>query len=238
MNVGACTTVGDQILRSALARSTYGVNGQGVRVGIISDGVDHWTSSRDYGDLPSTFQVLNNRYHAWYGGYYDEGTAMSEIVYDIAPGASLSFSDAGNSEASFNSSIDALINAGCNVIVDDIIYLSERMFEDGAIAQHVDQVTASGVRYISSAWNQATDTWDAQSVDANKNNWMEFSGSDETNAITVPPASQSPYNRLRVVLQWANQYYKSADGCYYFWSRILATQHLWYIHRYSLKWVR
>jgi hypothetical protein len=69
-------------------------------------------------------------------GSGDEGTAMLEIVHDLAPGAQLYFATAVNSDASFAANILALKNTyGCDVIVDDVTYLAEGAFQDGPIAQ-------------------------------------------------------------------------------------------------------
>lgn len=38
-NVGSVTTQGDTVLQSANVRSSYGVNGSGIRIGVISDGI-------------------------------------------------------------------------------------------------------------------------------------------------------------------------------------------------------
>ncbi len=80
---------------------------------------------------------------------------MLEIVHDIAPGAALGFATATTSEASFAQNILDLRNLrGCNIIVDDIIYLDESPFQDGPVAQAVNQVTTSGALYFSSAGNE------------------------------------------------------------------------------------
>ena len=50
--------------------------------------------------------------------------------------------------------IKALANtAGANIIVDDIGYPDEPMFQDGLISQAIDTVTAQGVTYFSAAGN-------------------------------------------------------------------------------------
>jgi hypothetical protein len=72
---GAVNTPGDAILGAAAARSAFGVTGAGVKVGVISDGVDHLADSVMSHDLPDGVQVLAP-------GSGDEGTALLEIVHD------------------------------------------------------------------------------------------------------------------------------------------------------------
>ena len=48
-----------------------------------------------------------------------------------------------------------------NIIVDDVLYFAEPMFQDGIIAQAVDAVAAPGVSYFSSAGNQARKSYEA-----------------------------------------------------------------------------
>ena len=85
----------------------------------------------------------------------DEGTAMLEILHDIAPGAELGFATAFTSDRQFADNIRALrFDAGCDVLVDDILYFNESPFQDGPIAQAVNDVTADGALYFSSAGNE------------------------------------------------------------------------------------
>jgi hypothetical protein len=143
---GSVVTQGDIIHQTDEVRTNYSQSGTGIKIGVISDGVDNISSAKNSGDLPQGITVLSNSV----GG--DEGTAMLEIIYDMVPGASLYFHDCGSNIVAFNSAIDDLIAAGANVIVDDIGWIGEPFFEDGTIAQHVASVlAANNIIYVSSA---------------------------------------------------------------------------------------
>ncbi len=142
------TSQGDVTHRAAAARSFFGFDGTGVKVCVLSDGVDSLAAVQATGDLPPVVQVLPGQ-----AGSGDEGTAMLEIVHDLAPGATLAFATAFNGSASFAQNIIDLKNVGCNIIVDDVTYFAESPFQDNNIADAVNQVSAAGVLYFSSAGN-------------------------------------------------------------------------------------
>ena len=71
---------------------------------------------------------------------------MLQIVHDVAPGASLAFASAFNGLASFAANIQSLAAAGAKVIVDDVIYFAEPLFQDGIIAQAVNNVVSGRCR--------------------------------------------------------------------------------------------
>jgi hypothetical protein len=91
-------------------------------------------------------------------GFTDEGTAMMEIVQDMAPGAQLFFASAFNGEPEFAANIIALGAAGCRVVVDDVSYDDEFPYQDATIAQGVNTFVASGGIYFSSAANAGNKT--------------------------------------------------------------------------------
>ncbi len=146
------TSEGDSTHGAGEARGYFGVSGLGVKIGVLSDGVDSLATLQASGDLPAV-QVL-----AGQAGSGDEGSAMLEIVHDLAPGATLAFATAFTSEASFAQNILDLAAAGCTIIVDDVIYLDESPFQDGPVAQAVNTVTSAGVLYFSSAGNEGNRT--------------------------------------------------------------------------------
>lgn len=169
---GAVTSEGDWAHLAGITRTNYGVDGTGIKVGVISDSCDHYTTSITSGDLPASFTYLPGLSGMPGSG---EGTAMAEIIHDIAPGAQIVFATAGNSEASFADSILLLRSNGCQIIVDDEEFYGENPFEDDVIAQAVNQVVAGGALYFAAADNSGnladgtSCTWEGNFVDGGTN---------------------------------------------------------------------
>jgi len=167
---GALTSQG-YIAHGANTEVAQGFNGTGVTVGVLSDSASaaRVAALIATGDLPASTTVLAGQ--AGPSGGSDEGTAMMEIVHDMAPGANLMFATADNGVASFAANIIALQQAGCKVIVDDVTYFNEGAFQDGPIAQAVSQAVAAGAVYFSSAANSGnktlgtSGTWEGDFVD-------------------------------------------------------------------------
>lgn len=155
-NVGALTSQG-YISHKAREAVLAGYNGTGVRVGVLSDSASaaRVAALIASGDLPADTVVLPGQA----GSGADEGTAMMEIVSDVAPGAKLFFATAFGGQAAFADNIRSLRNDyNCDVIVDDVSYYLEGAFQDGTVAKAVNEVTASGALYFSSAANSGNVT--------------------------------------------------------------------------------
>jgi hypothetical protein len=146
--VDAVTSEGVAFHRANLLQAR-GINGTGVTVGVISDGVSNIASAQASGDLPAGVTVLN-------AGSGDEGTAMLEIVNDMAPGAALMFNATGSGVAGHVTALNNLVTNGANVIAEDIPFDAEPAFEEGLAAQTADNIAAAGVSVHSSAGNLAT----------------------------------------------------------------------------------
>ncbi|MGB7292946.1 MAG: choice-of-anchor D domain-containing protein, partial [Thermodesulfobacteriota bacterium] len=113
------------------------------------------------GDLPAGIVVLEE---GDCGFGIDEGRALMEIIFDVAPEASQAFHTVDFGQANFAQGITDLGAFGAGVIVDSVIYFAEPMFQDGIIAQAVDSVVESGVSYFSSAGNEARDSYQNQFI--------------------------------------------------------------------------
>ena len=142
------TSEGDIAHGANLARTRHGVTGAGIGIGVISDGVGTLADRQASGDLPARVTVLPGQ-----EGSGDEGTALLEIVHDIAPGAELYFATGFTGQAQFAANIEALCEAGADVIVDDVGYPLEANLQDDLVAQGVNAATADGCYFFSAAGN-------------------------------------------------------------------------------------
>lgn len=214
-NAGIVTSQGDIAMRSDFARDGFQVNGQGVKVGVLSDSYntilgDPAADDVLKGDLPGVdnpdFSTPVDIVKDFpFGSRSDEGRAMLQIIHDIAPGAELAFRTGFLGAIDFAKGIVELQESGCDVIVDDITYISEPFFRDGAVAQAVDEVTALGVTYFSAAGNFGTKSWQGAftavdapgTIEGEAHNFGSIEGTEDIyQSITL---SQGDYT---VVLQW------------------------------------
>ncbi|HTU68003.1 MAG TPA: proprotein convertase P-domain-containing protein [Steroidobacteraceae bacterium] len=150
-NAGSVNSGGGAAHGTDRARKFYGVDGTGVIVGVLSDSDDFKEASIASGDLPAdTFTIPGQSGRPGSG----EGTAIMEIVHDLAPGAKIVFATAFNSPESFADNIRQLrFTYHADVIVDDVQYYFESPYQDDIVAAAVADVVADGATYYSSAGN-------------------------------------------------------------------------------------
>lgn len=219
------TSVGNFTSEAAFVQETervrnalpQGYDGSGITIGVLSDSFNNrneYSADILSGDLPSGLTVIQDLS----SGGSDEGRAMLQLIYDLAPNATLAFATAFvGGEAGFANNILALANtANADIIVDDVIYFAEPMFQDGIVAQAVDQVKAAGVAYFSSAGNQADQSWEGINLDVVDSgsttfgNVLDFDTADDNvdfrQLVTIPTN-----RRIRLALQWDDPYY-TANG--------------------------
>jgi subtilisin family serine protease len=173
LNTGTVTSQGDITHRAVDARSAFNTTGAGIKIGVLSDGVNSLATSQASGNLGPVTVLAP--------GSGDEGTAMLEIIADLAPGAQLFFATADGGPTVFAQHIRDLRDAGCDIIVDDVLYFVETPFQDGQVSasdtnggviiQAVKDVAASGALYFSSAGNSGgvdagtSGTWEGDFLD-------------------------------------------------------------------------
>ena len=180
---------------------------------MISDGVRTLADRQATGDLPARVTVLPGQ-----AGAGDEGTALLEIVHDLAPGAELYFATGDGGQAQMAVNIESLCEAGANVIVDDIGYVLEAAFQDDIVAKGVNAAVAGGCVFFSAGGNDGnltdgtTGVWEgdyaagsALIVDGETLGVRhDFGGGVEANEVSGRGVSA-------IVLQWADPLGASAS---------------------------
>ncbi len=227
---GSTESLADRALRADVLRNDDGLDGAGQTVGVLSDsfsagpnrdastslppggsGVLTGSPAQDSGDLPPTVEVLRD---AATGS--DEGAAMAELIHDIAPRAAIAFSSAFvGGQAGFADGIDQLC-ARSTVLVDDVLYFAEPMYQPGIVAQAAAQCVASGAPYFSAAGNQSNTGLRARYRDidpASDNRNFPPTGEDLhawSSGKAFLPITLFPGTQLTAVLQW-NQPFDSVS---------------------------
>ena len=166
--VGSVTTEGDRAMRSNIARRLFNLDGRGISIGIISDSFNALGGELTdilSGDLPGARNPLGYRQRVRVlkdiRGGSDEGRAMAQIIFDVAPRAKLLFHAGGDTEAEFAQAIRDLAKAGADIIVDDVFFPTETLLQDGISARAITEVTNQGVLFFSAAGNDGDRSYES-----------------------------------------------------------------------------
>ncbi|MGF1492781.1 MAG: S8 family serine peptidase [Microcoleaceae cyanobacterium] len=223
-STGLVTSQADFVHESDRVRSTLpeGFDGTGLTVGIMSDSFDissNGSAAEDIAskDLPENINILQEGPS---GGLSDEGRAMAQLIHDLAPGADLAFSSVAFGETNFAQQIRDLADpdlGSADILVDDISYVTEPFFQDGIIAQAIDEVvTNQGVAYFSAAGNRADQSYESTNFEGTPDseglfNDLTFHDFDPTDGVDTRQLITLSPGRTLFSLQWDDPFY-TLDG--------------------------
>lgn len=159
--IGLNDTVGDSLLGAQSFRTATGDIGQGITVAVISDGDTHAADDFATNDLPN--RIWNDPNDAGsFNSSGDEGTAMMEIIYDLAPGVSRLGFCGPQTDVDFVTCLDDFANnINPSVIVDDLGFPGVALFTDGGFATAVKNfaINHPDIQLVTAAGNDASDFW-------------------------------------------------------------------------------
>ncbi|MGB7396023.1 MAG: S8 family serine peptidase, partial [Pricia sp.] len=190
------------------AFNQFGVTGKNITIGVLSDSYNALggeAAGIASGDLPGPgnpngfVQDVDVLSEILEGGS-DEGRGMIELIHDLAPGANIKFYSAFNGYFDFADGIRALADAGCDIIVDDIAYFAEPFFQNGAIAQAVNEVSQQGVLYFSSAGNSGQNSYESDFNSIPNINFHDFDPSGGINFFQT--LEVAPGGSVVLTFQW------------------------------------
>jgi len=166
-------------LIGADALQSAGNLGQGTKVAIIDLGFSKLSAAKARGELPSN---VITRDFTGSGVEFGtaHGTAVAEIVHDMAPNAQLYLMKIGD-EIDLENAVNEAISRGINIINHSVGWFNTSYYDGtGPIANIVQTALSAGILWVNSAGNYAQRHYKGTFRDANANGWMEFSGSDES----------------------------------------------------------
>ena len=200
------------MVHGALAWHDAGYRGQGVKIGIIDYGFEGFQSLMGT-ELPASVQArcytvteqeiedvfesspddisvftsnLADCENTEYGGH---GTAVTEVVFDIAPDATYYVAHTSTrSKGDLRNTVDWMVAQGVDVINTSSSYSRFGPSDGTSIISDdpintVDIAVAGGVVWVTSAGNAGTRTgnWFGDFSDKDSDRLIEFNGSDEAN---------------------------------------------------------
>jgi Subtilase family/Abnormal spindle-like microcephaly-assoc'd, ASPM-SPD-2-Hydin len=246
-HIGAVTTEGDAILRADAVRRQLSLDGTGIKVGVVSDGIKGIFASGctscggvsggpiATGDLPDASGTRNSsgvltgvsggisgrsfqansdfeglpRGSCAFAGAGAEGTAMLEIIHDLAPGAQLAFANA-DTDLAFTQAVNFLASTN-DVVVDDLGFFGDAYDGTSSVSSNTANALNNGANrirtYVTSVGNSADEhylgTYTDSGVDGTSVSGMSNGGhlhlfqqsSDTTDVLGLGP---QPYNIISI----------------------------------------
>ena len=239
-NSGSVQTEGDAVLKADQTRSIFGIDGSGVKVAVISDGIDGLSESIASRDIPETGIMVSSTPLAEGGVSVDdpcpefvpltgtpidredltvgpEGLAMLEIIHDIAAGAELFFAPGLGTDLELIRSKRCLSEV-VDIIADDIgVYNSGPYDGTSPISLESTASVQSGVANFISVGNDAQQHYAGFFTDTDDDGLHEFDVSLGIPADGEPAEVHTilvpPFGEVQIFLQWDDPF-GSSDNDY------------------------
>jgi subtilisin family serine protease len=175
----------------AAAWHRAGALGAGVKVAVVDIGFDGYRKSQANGDLPRSAVKVDLCPD---GGFTatNHGTAVAEIVAEMAPSAKL-YLVCAQSVPALGLAVAYARAHGIQIISHSVSWLNTSR-GDGKGAPDTPEgivaaARAAGILWVNAAGNRAEQHWSGSFVDTNANGWHEFAPGDEGNTISVRPGA-------------------------------------------------
>jgi hypothetical protein len=174
------------------AWQTIGMTGKGVKIAIIDVGFKDWQTQQVAGELPAAVTTKDFCTSGRFEGpdAEDHGTAVAEIIHDMAPDARL-YLVCVDSLASLGQAKDYVVGKGILIVNHSVGWYNTARGDGDGPATSPEGIVADarlhGILWINSAGNDAQRHWTGTFTDGDGNNWHDF---EPTNPITGQPADE------------------------------------------------
>lgn len=186
----------------AAAWHSAGATGQNVKVGIVDAGFTGYQTRQAQGDLPASLTVQDFCSGDVNTAGGEHGTAVAEIVYEMAPGIQLYLLCVGT-EVQLGQAKDYAKANGLSVLVMSMSWFNTSRGDGSGAASSpnktVEDAAASGILWVNSAGNRAQQHYSATYNDTDNGGDHNYAGLDNGNTIFLPQGQTTC-----VFLRWDN----------------------------------
>lgn len=201
-------------LSGAQAWQQAGITGSGVKVGIVDLGFEGYQALVGRELPPSSRVVYRNFSSITCTGISScrHGTAIAEIIYDLAPDSTLYFAEA-RTELEIISATSWLVQQGVHVVNMSMGNAAWGPGDGtGIISQAITDAVSSGIFWVNAAGNYGQRHWAGMWSDPDGDRWMNFQGNQEWNWLTAGSQRLIPAGTfINVVLRWDDSWNGSCN---------------------------
>ena len=162
-----------------------GATGAGAKVAIVDGGFGNLAARQAAGELPAATTV---DYCGGMGAPESHGTAVAEIVHEMAPAAALTLICVDTEVDLVNAVAYAAAN-GISVVNHSVGWYNTARGDGNGAAGTPDAVVAyaraNGILWVNAAGNSAQEHWNGTFADGNGDGLHEFAGADNGNSIVL-----------------------------------------------------
>lgn len=165
-----------------------GIHGEGVKIAIVDLGFENYRRSQERGDLPTGLTRVD---FCGSGGFEStgHGTAVAEIVSEIAPAADL-YLVCIRDAAGLGQAVNYARAHGIAVISHSASWFNTARGDGNGPPWSPEGIVAAahsaGILWVNAAGNRAQQHWSGPFLDADANGWNEFAPGDEGNTVVIP----------------------------------------------------
>ena len=187
---------------NASAWHSAGITGSGITVAVF-DSFKNYLTAQSLGELPPGARLTT--YVSIDTTSSEHGTAVAEVVYDMAPGVNLiltSPTSVTNMAQRITDLANLPVGSRPRIITSSIGYLNAEPGDGtGAVSQAINYAVSQGVFFTQAAGNQALGNYGGTFNDTDGDGWHNFSGVNEINFLNDGFQVPAGYP-ISIVLRW------------------------------------
>ena len=149
-----------------------GLRGAGAKIAVIDLGFAGLTQAQSRGDLPYAL-VQNDLSGTGLTSGISHGTAVAEIIHDIAPDADLYLIKIAD-EVDLDLAVTYCLNNGIDIINHSLGWYNTNFYDGtGTIASIAQRAITGGILWVNAAGNEAESHWEGVFSDGNSDGWND-----------------------------------------------------------------